>query len=422
MRVSWRLIAGVCSRHGRTEGVDAICAPGACGESADGEAPARTEKRRRDVPPAAVNRVLFGVERPDASPGVCEPTESPSRPCGGVSPARGGSRAHRARRVTVRRGSPQTLGKQGGNNKTPADIASEGPVKQKPQTDSSGASRAPQSVPGTNHRGPIRARAVADAAGPTVGSATVIEAWAGKGGPGARTSTGAGVRGSDQRPHEGHAVGRRDRARVDHTGGDRPSRGGVACTRYADHAAAAAWSRRTRRASVRRQRVQHSARNRGGLWSKIRGPRRKLTSLSGDRGCPGLRPFSSTGWLGSAGTAGRPSSLTSASSGPRKRAPTLPPRGPLFLVREDGFIRSLAPAASVSTADLRATKAPPPRRRRRQCPLHDPLGSCWRAPRFRVRDRPRRRRIHRKATSRLSSLRIDLAVAATRGKLRGPAS
>lgn len=80
--------AAACSRHGRTEEVDAIRAPGACGEAADGDAHGAAEKCRRDVPFAAAPLVLFGVRRPGASPGVCGPVESPFRPLGGVS--RGG--------------------------------------------------------------------------------------------------------------------------------------------------------------------------------------------------------------------------------------------------------------------------------------------------------------------------------------------
>jgi hypothetical protein len=140
MLVSWRLVAAVRSRQRRNGEVDAIAAPGACGESADGDASARTEKRRRDVPHAAVNQGLFGVKRPEASPGVCGPSESRFRPRRGISWARRGSGAHRARRTTTRSEPPQTLGKQGGNDKARTSITSEGPVKRKPQTDSSGAS------------------------------------------------------------------------------------------------------------------------------------------------------------------------------------------------------------------------------------------------------------------------------------------
>jgi hypothetical protein len=95
MRVSWRLIAAACFGQGRTGEVDAIRAPGACGESVDGDAHDSAEKRRRDVPLAAVDRVLVGVRRPDASPAVCGPVESPFRPLGGVSRGGRGSGAGR---------------------------------------------------------------------------------------------------------------------------------------------------------------------------------------------------------------------------------------------------------------------------------------------------------------------------------------
>ena len=79
MRVSWRLVAAVRSRQRRNWEVDAIATPGPCGESADGDAFARTEKCRRDVPLAAVNRVLFGVMRRRGVSGRLSAHESPDR-------------------------------------------------------------------------------------------------------------------------------------------------------------------------------------------------------------------------------------------------------------------------------------------------------------------------------------------------------
>jgi len=74
------------------------------------------------------------------SEGVCGATESRFRPRESVSSGRRGSGARGPRRVLVRTRSRQTLGNKGTNDKAPADVVSEGLVKRKPQTDSSGAS------------------------------------------------------------------------------------------------------------------------------------------------------------------------------------------------------------------------------------------------------------------------------------------